>query len=270
MKNCKVISVTVSFLVPIMLLSSCQWMKGCGSDTEIDEEVVVERFDRLESRYIQTGDYVALQEMNTEYPAQTRLLFERILNLGNVTDASVKYKFRALFQDSIAQIILLEVDREFTSMADIDRQLAKAIERFRKFLPDVEPPKFYAQIGTLNQSIVVHDNLVGISLDKYLGIDNALYANYFTGEQRQSMTRAFIVPDGLSFYLLSQFPLSDVNAPKAEQDFHMGKIMWFVNKCMSSRFFNTTDVARIDTYMRQHRGLTAKQLLSDVTPTDVQ
>lgn len=38
----------------------------------------VERYDRLESRYVITGDFSALQQMNTEYPIETRTLVEDV------------------------------------------------------------------------------------------------------------------------------------------------------------------------------------------------
>lgn len=263
-------SFVVSFIVSLLLLTSCQWTSRSAMDSTTESPIEVERFDRLESRYLLNGDYAAMQQMNTEYPTCTQLLFEKMLNLGKVTDASVKHKFRTLFQDSVPQAILSAVDKEFTSMTDIDRQLDKACNRLKHILTDFEVPEFYAQIGTLNQSIVVQDKLVGISLDKYLGVDFPPYETYFTPEQRLSMTRAYIVPDCLCFYLLSQYPTPDEEAPKEEQDFHMGKIMWIVNKALGKRFFKNPDVSNVETYMQRNKHTSAKELLESVNLPAVQ
>jgi hypothetical protein len=61
-------------------------------------------------------------------------------------------------------------------------------------------PHIYTQVSCLNQSIVVSDTLIGISLDKYLGEDFPLYAEYYTAEQRAQMTRDAIVRDAVNAY----------------------------------------------------------------------
>ena len=53
-------------------------------------------------------------------------------------------------------------------MDDINEQLKKSFGRLHDWLPELQQPYFYAQIGALDQSIVVGEHSVGISLDKYL------------------------------------------------------------------------------------------------------
>ena len=57
-----------------------------------------------------------------------------------------------------------------------------------------------SEVSCLNQSIIVSDTLIGISLDKYLGADFPLYAEYYTAEQRAQMTREAIVQDAINAY----------------------------------------------------------------------
>lgn len=61
-------------------------------------EIVLKRYDRLESRYLQTGDFSALQEMNTEYPIETRTLIEKVLQLGEVSDPRIHNRFLMFYQ----------------------------------------------------------------------------------------------------------------------------------------------------------------------------
>jgi len=101
----------------------------------------------------------------------------------------------------------------------------------------MDRPTFYAQIGALDQSIVVGDKRIGISLDKYLGKDYPLYFRYYTGNQRHSMVRSFIVPDCLTFYLLSLYPLKNHESrSQLERDLHMGKMMWTANRALGQSF----------------------------------
>ena len=139
---------------------------GEGSQTTLIE---IQRYDRLESRYLTTGDFSALQQMNIEYPMETRTLIEDVLRLGEVNDPGINSKFLQFYQDTTLQIIITEAEVQYANVSDISKQLNKAFDRLRKLSPNVSIPTVYLQIGALDQSVVVGNNYIGISLDKYLG-----------------------------------------------------------------------------------------------------
>ena len=155
-------------LVALMLLCiSCQWqLKPNDADAE-EQHVSIQRYDRIESLYLTTGDYSALQQMNTVYPTQTRMLLEDVLQLGKVNDRDINSKFLFFFQDSTLQMMLSDVQHEFADMDDVNQELTASFERLKEELPDMEVPVIYTQIGSFDQSIVVGNNSLGISLDKY-------------------------------------------------------------------------------------------------------
>ena len=68
----------------------CQWKLSWVTDDEISIEV--ERYDRIQSLYLTTGDFSALQQMNTDYPMQTRTLIEDVLKIGKVNDPEINQK----------------------------------------------------------------------------------------------------------------------------------------------------------------------------------
>ena len=94
-------------------------------------------------------------------------------------------------------------------MNDLNKELQHSFERLQKEIPELIIPRVYAQIGALDESIVVGDSMIGISLDKYMGVNYPLYKKHYTLQQRESMTRQNIIPDCLSFYLLSLYPLDN-------------------------------------------------------------
>lgn len=245
------------------MLTSCNLKFQTSGKDSSDAAIAVDRYDRLESRYLTTGDYAALQQMNTDYPQQTRMLLEDILKLGEVNDASINSRFLSLFQDTLMQEIISDAQVQFANIDDITKQLSSAFSNLKKLLPAMEIPSFYTQITALDQSIVVGGKMVGISLDKYLGTDYAIYHNFYSDDQMQTMSREYIVPDCLCFYLLSIYPLEDFESSEQwERDLHMGKIMWVANRALGKRFFKTDAVARIEEYMRRHMKTTTAQLLN--------
>ena len=186
-----------------------------------------------------------------------------MLQIGEVSDRDIRTKFLMFYQDSTLQALVADAEAEYANMDDINQDLQESFDRLINWLPNVRIPVFYAQIGALDQSIVVGENTVGISLDKYLGENYPLYKKYYSYSQRKSMKRANIVPDCLVFYLLSLYPLDNFEQrPQLERDLHVAKVMWVVNKAMDKNFFQTSYVSRIDRYMKKS-GATIEQMLKD-------
>ncbi|MBR0272680.1 MAG: gliding motility protein GldB [Bacteroidaceae bacterium] len=172
------------------------WMHR-GQD---ENTVVLDRYDRVLDEYVSLGSYTALHRMNTQYPMQTKLLIEDVLKLGVVNEPDVEQRLRHYYLDSTVQVLLDEVHRQYNDMSDIEADLNRAFEELRKEDPSIKTPHIYTQVSCLNQSIIVSDTLIGISLDKYLGEDFPLYAEYYTAEQRAQMTRDAIVRDAINAY----------------------------------------------------------------------
>ncbi len=172
------------------------WKKRAGDENT----VVVDRYDRVLDEYVSLGSYTALHRMNTQYPMQTKLLIEDVLKLGVVNEPNVEQRLRYYYLDSTVQVLLDEVHRQYNDISDIEADLNRAFEELKKQDPNFKMPHIYTQVSCLNQSIIVSDTLIGISLDKYLGADFPLYAEYYTAEQRAQMTREAIVQDAINAY----------------------------------------------------------------------
>ena len=248
-------------LVASFLLSACE-LRLKPFEEESEHRMEVFRYDRLESQYLTTGDFSALQQMSTEYPMETRTLIEDILHIGEVNDPQINKKFLTFFQDSTLQMIVSDAESQYANMADINQQLNKAFFNLKGRLPDMPLPQVYAQIGALDQSIVIGNQSIGISLDKYLGEDYPLYKKFYSASQLKAMSRRYIVPDCLSFYLLSLYPMPDFEQrSQIDRDLHIGKIMWVCNQALECKFFRSKYINMVDNYMKRNKNLTLDSLL---------
>ena len=246
-----------------VLCSSCEFKLKANDDDDDPSNMKVERYDRLESRYVITGDFSALQQMNTEYPIETRTLVEKMLRIGDVSDHDISERFLRFYQDSTLQTLVSDVELEFANMDDINQGLRKAFSNLKEDIPNLPLPRIYTQIGALDQSIVVGNQTIGISLDKYMGAKYPIYKKFnYSSEQLETMNRSYIVPDCVSFYLLSLYPLKNYDTrSQLEKDLHMGKVMWVTNKVMGNDFFDTDYIRMINQYMKKHPNITISQLL---------
>ena len=254
------------FVFMMLVCFGCEWQLRPNDDGAAN--VSIARYDRIESLYLTTGDYSALQQMNTYFPMQTRTLIEDMLHIGKVDDPETNSRFLRFFQDSTLQRMLIDVQQQYADMDDVNEELASAFERLQEKMPALEIPHIYAQIGSFDQSIVVADGSLGISLDKYLGANYPFYQQNYSADQRRMMVRSMIVPDCLSFYLLSLYPLplELVNTQKG-RDQHMSKIQWVVNEVTEREVFQSDFVSAVDHYMNNNKGLSFDEMLRSSSKT---
>lgn len=250
----------ISFVL-LFLFVSCG-IKLKQNDDGANRRIEVKRYDRIETRYLTTGDFAALQQLNTDYPRETRILIEDVLQLGEISDPEINSKFLNYYQDTLLQKIISHVELQYADMSDINKQFKKAFKKLRELIPGVKVPYIYSQIGSLDQSVIVVDGAIGIFLDKYLGADYPIYKKYYTQKQCKFMSREYIVSDCISFYLLSLYPYKSVKSPSRKgREIHAAKIMWAVNKVVGRNVFNTDYVNKIDKYMKSHGDVTLDELL---------
>ena len=250
-------------LVLMILTISCEFHLRPSDSYGEKSELEISRYDRLESTYLTTGDFSALQQMNTGYPMETRTLIEDVLKLGEVNDPEINSKFLNFYQDTILQSIVSDVEVEYANMDDVNKNMSEAFSKLNKLIPDFPMPHIYAQIGALDQSVVVGNHSIGISLDKYLGEKYPLYKKFYSVDQRKMMNRQSIVPDCLNFYILSLYPLKNFEtSSQLERDMHIGKIQWVANHVMKKKVFNN-DYVKIVSYYMKNTDTSIAELLKD-------
>ena len=258
-------SLYIIVLFVLMACIGCQWQLKPTDEKSNSDEVVLARFDRAERLFLTTGDFAALQQMKTVYPIETRTLIEDVLQLGYVDQANINSRLLYFFQDSTLQTLLLDVEEQYHNVSDLNADLTQSFKRLVKMVPGLSIPHVYTQIGSLNQSIVVGDSMVGISLDKYLGRDYPIYLKYgYSERQRKMMTRQYIVPDCLAFYLLGHFPMTEEERDSLPlRDAHMSRIQYVVNKAMGRQVFTAPEVMHVTDSIKHHPEVSVVQLLTN-------
>lgn len=226
----------LSLILGCICVTSCDKKWPFLNTSEKELTINVHRFDVLVEDYVSSSNFASLQKMKTEYPQETKILIENVLNIGSVSDPNINEKLRNFYTDTTVSKLRKDVSAKFKDMRALNRQLTKAFRKLIEEKKSIRIPQIYTQISALNQSIVVSDSIIGISLDKYLGADYPLYKRFYYADQLNTMEASRIATDCLVFYLTSEFPFSkQSNTGKAQLlDFIVftGKIHWIVGKLM--------------------------------------
>ncbi|MBP3473050.1 MAG: hypothetical protein J6K41_12645 [Paraprevotella sp.] len=220
--------------IAILFMSvSCQWRPWQDVFDSSLPRNTIGRYDRLIDEYVSLNNYASWERMMGQYPQETRLLIEDVMGLGTVDEAHIERKLRMFCLDSTVQVLFQEVHRLYPDMQAEEEALYAAFAKVKEADDDFPIPRIYTQISALNQSIVVGDSVLGISLDKYLGEDFPLYKTYYTDYQIRTMKRERIVPEALFFYLSGEYTLPAWHDEKLLRCMlHIGKLHWIVSRLL--------------------------------------
>ncbi len=110
------------------------------------------------------------------------------------------------------------------------KELEEAFRHYKYYLPQKEIPVIYTCISGLNQSVVLANQLIGVSLDKYLGASSPFYVRLgLPVYKRRNMNQDRMVPDMMYAWAGSEWPASDKSNSMLSQMIQEGKLMYFVD-----------------------------------------
>lgn len=211
-----------------MLFASCGISTGKVAEQK-EEEVSVLRYDKLLSEYVRSNSFSAMQKLNMDYRQPTKILIEDVLSIGTVKDDTISQRLQKFYSDTTLVRLMCDVEKRFPNLDEVEKGLTKGFKKLKKEVPGTKVPFIYSQISAFNESIVLVDTLLGISLDKYMGEDYPLYKRFYYDYQCRSMRSERIVPDCFVFYLLSCYGM-DYHEGTSLIDLmmHYGKINYVV------------------------------------------
>lgn len=192
-----------------------------------DKMVDIIRYDKTQYEYIEFNSFDATQKMKSDYYQMTKMLVEDILEIGSIADDDIQVKFRKYYSDTLLLKLNEDVENKFEDLTLIERDLGKAFASLHEHLPAVVIPRVYTQLSALNESIIVADTLLGISLDKYMGADYPLYKMFYYSYQRKSMDPDRIDNDCVMSLLSSTYPFDREQTPNlCNLMLHFGRITY--------------------------------------------
>ncbi|WP_340114467.1 hypothetical protein [Maribellus mangrovi] len=215
----------------IVVLSACKRNPLKVDISDIQSEAEIVPFGELLFN-IEEGDTLeAIAKLSNEYPDFFNLFTYRIIRIGGIGDQDFPELMKTFLADTLIQEVKVKTDSVFNNPKKLDKQLVKAFKYFAWHFPDKEIPTIYTYISGFNQSIVTAENLVGISLDKYLGRDCKYYQQLNTTPQYkiQNMHKDRIVPEVAYAWALTEFEDPNSATNLLDHIVQKGKLMYLVD-----------------------------------------
>ncbi|MDR0431365.1 MAG: gliding motility protein GldB [Tannerellaceae bacterium] len=215
------------------LLLSCTSCKSQEKNPFSDAEPIhIRRFDKDLYRLIDSGDSTLRRRLLREYPNMFEVIGKGILNMqspetpgffGRLTNYYSEPTLKGLYRDAITL---------YDNIDDIEQQLGCGFACLKHHFPSMSIPNVYMHVSGLNQNVLVAENLLSVSIDKYMGKTYPLYLDFFYDYQLENMQRSHVVPDYLSGWLLAEYPFTGKENVLLERMIYEGKIKYLVSQAL--------------------------------------
>jgi len=176
----------------------------------------------------------AIPQLREEYGSFLQY-FSYVINTGDVTSPSWHIYLESFVTDKMNLDAYKSVMEKYSDISELENGLRQAFRHYLYYFPDRYVPEVYTCITGFNNSIIVADSILGISLDKYLGSDCEYYKmlgiyNY----QTLKMGSQNILPDCMYAWAFTEWNFENMDYG-IENVFaniiHEGKLYYFV-RCM--------------------------------------
>lgn len=213
------------FTLILIIFSSCERNASVAILSEGDNlPVNIVRFDQELYKQLKDSTHIDYSSLKVSHPEFWDVYVESILGITADDSVSLNSQLNDFFYNPEIQVLYSDVSAEFDSIEEIRTGLQDAFFTLSKYYPDLKRPLFYTHLSGLNQSVVVSNNLISVSLDKYLGPDYKLYDNTVYSYERVHMKRSNIVRDYIAGWYYSQFPFNGIQYRVLDNMIYQGKL----------------------------------------------
>ncbi|MCG6186086.1 gliding motility lipoprotein GldB [Maribellus maritimus] len=221
----------ILILFLFMIFISCKRNPLKVDISGIDAQPEFVRFEKELFSLPQKDTLQELIDLHEKHPGFFDLFTYKIINIGGIDDEGFVGYMNTFLTDTMILNINSMVEEEFSNFREIQNQVTKAFKYYKYHFPEKNIPSVYTYISGFNQSVVTTEDIIGISLDKYLGRDCSYYQRLSTTPQYKilNMHKNKIVSDLAFAWGMTEFDQTNKATNLLGNMIHQGKLMYFVD-----------------------------------------
>ncbi len=258
----------VWFFGLIILLASCTQNPLKVNVSNVSVNVKVRHLDIYLLKLKQDEVQAAIPVMKSWYGDFFDIFTYRMIAIGGVEQPDFAQSLYSFVSDTLIRKLELNVAQKVDTV-QFRKELETAFRHYKYYFPGKEIPTIYTCISGFNQSVVIADKLIGVSLDKYMGRDCKFYEQLgLPAYKRRNMHPGKMVPDMMQAWADAEWPKSDKENSLLSNMIHEGKVLYFLdamfpemNDTLKAGFtakqlkFCEQNEAKMWTYMAEHKML---------------
>ena len=225
----------IEIVLRIVLLGITSLCCTCCSGNKTSEgqpEFPIIRFDTNLYRYLTQNVPDSALHKDKDF---LDVLGAGILGIGKSDSNGFYSRLKNYFSDSTLIGIYKDEQEKFADLTEINEELSNGLHVFLQQFPQIKPPKVYMHVSGFNRNIIVTDDILSLSADKYLGSDYPVYQNFFDDYQRQLMNPDRIVPDYLLGFMMANLPFKGDEDVLLDRMLYEGKLRYILSQLLPNR-----------------------------------
>jgi len=214
----------------IILLISCHRNPLKVDVSGIDLTINVKRLDRDIFDVTKENIQLKLPQLQKKYGSFFYAYNKDVIALGDPSDAMYSNFLNTFLTDTIRVASRMKIDSVFSDFSNITRKLQDGFRHYRYYFPEKRIPQIITIISGFNQSVVMNNEAIGISLDNYLGANCPYYLMLaLPAYKRDNMISAKIPTDVLYGWGASVFEFDESNNNLISNMVYQGKMLLFLD-----------------------------------------
>ena len=200
---------------------------------ESNPDLNVKRFDVDFYKYL--NKQLPEEDFLTQYKPFLEVFGTQIIDMEVVDSIGFYERLNSFFSEPALMSLYKDQQEKFVDFDFVDRELNPALVTLLAEFPNLKQPNVYVHVSGLNQSVIVTDEVLSLSADKYLGTDYPFYQRFFYDYQLQNMTPARIVPDYLLGFMMANFPFEGNQDVLLDKMLYEGKLRYILSRLLPER-----------------------------------
>jgi hypothetical protein len=200
--------------------------------SESNPDLQIIRFDEYLYHYLTQNNN---DELSDEYKSFFDEYGEKVIYIGKPDSLGFQERLRTFFSEPALRTLYRDEQIKFADISEISAELSQGMEILLSNFPQIRQPKIYMHVSGLNQNVIVTDEILSLSADKYLGADYPFYQDFFYEYQRQLMSPERIVPDYLLGFMMANFPFEGNEEILLDRMLYEGKLRYLLSQFLPDR-----------------------------------
>jgi gliding motility-associated lipoprotein GldB len=218
-------------LVTLVTLISCNRNPLKVDISEIETEIEIVRFDQELFNLPLQDTLAELTTIRNRYPEFFDLFTWKVIGVGGIEEEHFPEIMGEFISDTMIVNVKTLVENEFSDFKKTEEEFVEAFKYFQYHFPEKELPTLFTMISGFNQSVVTAENIIGVSLDKYLGRECSYYKQLSNVPlyKIKNMHPKKLVSDVAYAWGMMEFDEPGTVTTLLDHIVHQGKLMYFVD-----------------------------------------
>ncbi|MEI6676993.1 MAG: hypothetical protein WCL21_00215 [Mariniphaga sp.] len=219
-----------NLLLLIFLIIGCQRNPLKVDVSKIDLTLNIKRLDQDIYSITPENKHITIPECTQKYGSFFNTYNENIIAIGNPSDSLYLTYLNGFLNDTIRKQAHIKIDSVFNDMTALTKKLEDGFKHYKYYFPKKIIPQIIAIISGFNQSVVITNDAIGISLDNYLGSNCPFYTMLaLPGYKKENMTSSKIPTDVLYSWAISEYEFDESKNNLLSHMIYQGKILYFLD-----------------------------------------